>query len=67
MTMDGFVALGEKIYQGKGTCTLCHNAVGGRAPLLDKGRRVWCPKRLADARYKGAAEDVESYLMESLV
>jgi len=35
MTMEQFVAVGEKIVNGKGTCTLCHNALG-RAPLLEK-------------------------------
>jgi len=65
MTMDQFVALGEKIYQGKGTCTLCHKAVGGRAPLLDKVVGL-VPERVADPRYKGKAKDVEGYLYESL-
>ncbi|MCP5001017.1 MAG: c-type cytochrome [Hyphomicrobiales bacterium] len=66
MTMDGFIALGEKILNGKGTCTLCHNAVGGRAPLLDKAAQV-VGKRLSDGRYKGEATDVESYFYESMV
>jgi len=65
MTMDRFVVLGEKIYNGKGTCTLCHNAVGGRAPLLDQVVGL-VPERLADPRYKGGAKDVASYLQESL-
>lgn len=65
MTMEGFVALGEKIYSTKGTCTLCHNALG-RAPMLDKlGENA--PARLADARYKGTAKSVEEYLHESLI
>lgn len=66
MTMDQFAALGERLYKGKGTCTLCHNPVGGRAPLLGKLGEV-TPKRLADSRYKGEAKDVESYLYESMV
>ncbi len=33
LTMDSFIALGEDLYQGKGTCTLCHNKLG-RAPDL---------------------------------
>ncbi|MDP7489374.1 MAG: hypothetical protein QGG10_02575, partial [Arenicellales bacterium] len=36
ITPERFIALGEKLFNGKGTCTLCHNAVGGRAPLLDQ-------------------------------
>jgi len=66
LTMDQFLALGEKIYKGKGTCTLCHNALGGRAPLLEKSAAV-AEKRLKDPRYKGEATDIEGYLFESLV
>ena len=65
MTMDQFVALGGKIYNGKGTCTLCHNAMG-RAPMLDKVAAV-AAERLKDPRYKGPAKTVEGYLHESLV
>ena len=66
MTMDRFVALGERVFNGKGTCTLCHNEVGGRAPLLDQAAVV-AGERLADTRYGGEATDIESYLRESLV
>src|SRR3989304_4734360 len=65
MTMDQFVALGGKIYNGKGTCTLCHNAMG-RAPMLDKIGPVSLT-RLKDPRYKGTAKTVEEYLQEALV
>lgn len=65
MTMEQFIALGGEIYNGKGTCTLCHNALG-RAPLLDKAATV-AAERLKDARYKGSAKNVEEYLSESLV
>ncbi len=65
MTMDQFVALGGKIFNGKGTCTLCHNKMG-RAPMLDKIGPV-SVERLKDPRYKGAAKTVEEYLQESLV
>lgn len=66
MTMEQFIALGAKIFNGKGTCTLCHNPVGGRAPLLEKVGEV-VAQRLADERYAGKATDVESYLYESMV
>jgi mono/diheme cytochrome c family protein len=66
MSMDEFVALGGRIYEGRGTCTLCHNEVGGRAPLLDTAAAV-AVERLADARYQGQADDGESYLYESMV
>jgi mono/diheme cytochrome c family protein len=65
MTMDQFIALGGKIYNGKGTCTLCHNSMG-RAPMLDKIGAV-APERMKDARYKGTAKSVEEYLREALV
>ncbi|MCP5087277.1 MAG: cytochrome C, partial [Rhodobacteraceae bacterium] len=66
MSMDQFIALGEKILNGKGTCTLCHNAVGGRAPLLDQAGIV-ASERLADSRYQGKANSVADYLYESMV
>jgi cytochrome c2 len=62
MGMDQFIALGERIFNGKGTCTLCR----ARAPLFDNiGESV--RQRLKDARYAGKATDVESYLYESMV
>ncbi len=66
MTMEGFVALGKRLVEGRGTCTLCHNAVGGRAPLLDKVATV-AEKRLGEDKYEGAAEDAAAYLRESMV
>jgi cytochrome c551/c552 len=66
MTMERFIALGDKIFNGKGTCTLCHNAVGGRAPMLDTVVAV-APERMADPRYKGDADTVEAYLYESMI
>ncbi len=66
MTIDDFVALGQKIYEGKGTCTLCHNPVLKRAPLLDRVA-VIAQERLKDERYRGEAKTPEEYLYESLV
>ncbi len=65
MTMDEFIALGEELYNGKGTCTLCHNELG-RAPMLD-GIGTVGPERIADANYAGEATDIESYLYESMI
>ena len=65
MSMDAFVALGAKLFNGKGTCTLCHNALG-RAPMLDQTAAA-ASERLTDARYKGSAKSVEEYLRESMV
>jgi len=66
MGIEDLIALGERIFNGKGTCTLCHNAVGGRAPLLDNVAVV-AAERLADPRYQGQARSAEEYLHESLV
>ena len=66
MTMESFVALGDRIFNGKGTCTLCHNAIGGRAPLLDNAAAT-LRERLRDSRYSGQAETVEAYLRESML
>lgn len=66
MTIESFVALGDRIFNGKGTCTLCHNPVGERAPLLDNAAET-IRERLRDARYGGQAETVEAYLRESML
>ncbi len=66
MSLDEFIALGERLFTGKGTCNLCHEPIGGRAPLLDKITSI-AEERLADSRYKGQATDAESYIYESMV
>ncbi len=66
MTPERFVSLGEKLFKGKGTCPLCHNAVGGRAPLLEQSALI-AGERLADSRYQGSAADAQAYLVESLL
>jgi mono/diheme cytochrome c family protein len=66
LTMDQFVALGERIFSGRGTCTLCHNPVGGRAPMLDRAATV-AAERIAESGYKGKAKDAAEYLHESLI
>lgn len=66
MTMQDFVSVGDALFNGRGTCTLCHNAVGGRAPLLDDAADA-IMGRLSDPRYTGKAEDLQAYLHESMV
>ncbi|MEE9614633.1 MAG: c-type cytochrome [Thermodesulfobacteriota bacterium] len=66
MSMGDFIALGDKIFNGKGTCTLCHNPVGGRAPLLDSVADV-ADERIKDPGYKGEAKDAAGYIYESMV
>ncbi len=65
LTMDQFIAVGERVYKGKGTCTLCHNNLG-RAPLLEKAAGV-AEARMKDPKYKGEADSIESYLIESML
>ena len=65
MTMDQYVALGERLFNGKGTCKLCHNSLG-RAPALD-AISTNAQARLDDPRYEGEATNIEEYLIESLV
>ncbi len=62
----GLVRLGREVFNGKGSCTLCHNAVGGRAPLLDDVA-LRASERLSDKRYKGKATDAASYIRESML
>ncbi|MBI5874760.1 MAG: c-type cytochrome [Deltaproteobacteria bacterium] len=66
LTMEQFIQMGDEIFHGKGTCELCHNPVGGRAPLLDQAGKV-AEERLKDSRYKGKAKTGEEYLRESMV
>ncbi|MCF7982678.1 MAG: cytochrome c [Pseudomonadales bacterium] len=67
LTMDSFIALGEELYRGKGTCTLCHNNLGRAPDLLALNVEKVSLKRLADSRYQGSAKDVEGYIRESMV
>ncbi|MCK5640026.1 MAG: c-type cytochrome [Gammaproteobacteria bacterium] len=67
LTMDSFIALGETLFNGKGTCTLCHNAMGRAPDILAQNMVGAAEERLADSRYKGKATDAESYLHESMV
>jgi mono/diheme cytochrome c family protein len=67
LTMDSFVAMGEKLYQGKGTCTLCHNKLGRAPDLLTYDVAKVSLERIADSRYQGKAKDSEGYLRESML
>ena len=67
LTMDSFVAMGEKLYSGKGTCTLCHNQLGRAPDLLAYDAAKVSLERISDSRYQGKAKDAEGYLRESMV
>lgn len=66
MNMPSFIILGEQLYKGKGTCSLCHNATGGRAPMLEQLAEV-TQSRIENDNYNGQAANFEEYLYESLV
>lgn len=69
LTMDDFVALGEDLFNNKGTCTLCHKpAPLGRAPDIQGENMVaLSADRLADERYQGEARDAAAYILESML
>lgn len=70
ITPAQLMAIGEKIVQGKGQCTLCHVFAQGetptRAPNL-YGVAERAKERIKDPNYKGQAKTAEEYLHESLV
>ncbi|MHA1538587.1 MAG: c-type cytochrome [Alphaproteobacteria bacterium] len=74
-TLDkaGLAAWGERVFRGKGTCTLCHNNLGRAPDLLKLNLAVVLPGRLKDKRYKGkaagksGAKAIEIYIRESLL
>jgi len=65
-TPQRLAEIGEAVFRGKGTCLLCHDKDGNRAPNLDDPIAL-AKARLADVRYKGDATDTEAFLRESLV
>lgn len=67
LTMESFIAMGEKLYQEKGTCTLCHNKMGRAPDLLAFNVAKVALERIADPRYRGKAQDAEGYLRESML
>jgi len=72
LDMAGMIALGEGLFSGKGTCTLCHNGMGRAPDTLEMDLAAIFPERLADAGYSGIAagdegpEAVEDYIRESM-
>lgn len=73
LDMSAMIAYGERLFSGKGTCTLCHNDLGRAPDLLEMDLAATFDERLADPRNVGVAaggegaKDVEAYLRESLV
>ena len=73
LDMPGMIAWGERLFSGKGTCTLCHNDLGRAPDLLQMDLAAALPARIKAEGYAGAAgnadgdEAVEIYLRESLL
>ena len=66
MTRAELEALGADVFHGKGTCTLCHDPIGARAPVLKDIFRT-SSERIREPGYRGGAGDASAYLYESLV
>jgi len=72
LDMDGMIALGETLFTGKGTCTLCHNGMGRAPDTLVMDMAATYPERLSDTRYTGVsagqegAKAIEAYIIESM-
>ena len=67
LTMDSFIAMGESIFSGKGTCTLCHNNMGRAPDILVLNMGETSNKHIKDDRYQGKATTTEDYLRESML
>ena len=67
LTMDSFVTLGEDLYLGKGTCTLCHNSLGRAPDFFELNVVSTSLERIGDPRYQGNATDAAGYLRESML
>ena len=67
LTMDSFIDLGEDLYLGKGTCTLCHNDLGRAPDLLALNVVSASLKRIGDPLYQGDATDAAGYVRESML
>lgn len=73
-TLDraGQIAWGERIFNGKGTCNLCHNSLGRAPNLMALNLSQEFKTRIADPRYSGAAKGkqdaaaIEAYVSESM-
>ena len=73
LDMAGMISLGERLFSGKGTCTLCHNNLGRAPDLLMQDLGKVFPKHIADPKYNGiskgktGAKAIQDYIHESLV
>jgi len=72
LDIAGMITLGEKLFKGKGTCTLCHNELGRAPDLLNLNLAEEFSLRIKDPKYEGIAKGetgpkaVEDYIRESM-
>jgi len=67
LTMADYITMGETLFMGKGNCALCHNKLDRAPDLLVMDLQSSANERLNDPQYQGNAEDLESYLLESMI
>jgi mono/diheme cytochrome c family protein len=67
LTMDSFILMGERLYNNKGTCTLCHNDMGRAPDMLALEMNEISRQRMADEHYQGSATDSAGYILESMI
>jgi len=67
LTMGAYIAMGESLFKGKGTCTLCHNNLGRAPDILALNMEETAAERISSADYQGEAKDSEHYFHESMV
>jgi cytochrome c551/c552 len=67
LTMETYIAMGESLFKGKGTCTLCHNNLGRAPDILEMDMLTTADERLKNSTYQGEAKNSESYFLESMV
>jgi len=73
LDMAGMIALGEKLFKGKGTCTLCHNDLGRAPDMLNMDLKEEFSAQIANPKYNGIAKDatgakaIEDYIRESMI
>ncbi len=66
LTLEEFVLVGKKIFDGTGGCMLCHDPKIKRAPEITTSVRN-AAKTIELSSYSGVAKNAEEYLIESLV
>ncbi len=67
LTMASYIAMGEQLFKGKGTCTLCHNDLGRAPNILALDMVATAKKHFGSDGYKGEAKDSEDYFRESML